>query len=428
MRHLLFTILFSLITVAVYSQARVVINNNGFIVIDNSAFLVLDNGAANAIATTGTGGKIISESETDVIKWNVGTATGVHTIPWASSVTTGSVKMPLTINITSAGVGAGNMLLSTHETTTDLNTPWQSGITNMCSSTTNLDGSLSVADRFWLIDANSYGTKPSVNMTIGYNSGANELVGTNTLIESNLQAQRFNPGAVTTGTCYAGAGSWESLMFGTNNAASDNVGSIVVSPANFFKDWILADNLSPLPVKLVSFEVNCNEGEIEIEWTTQSEINNDYFVVEKSYDAVSFFELVTIQGAGNSNNTNYYTANDPSPSSGVTYYRLKQVDFDGTTTYHEIASSSCNSNDFTVDQFVLNNNTLKFNIVTTLDEKITIYFYDYRGRIISNKTMTIKDGKNSIKLSHLELSTGIYMLSIVGEYNTYATKLMNVKH
>lgn len=428
MRHLLFTILFILCTVSVFSQARVVINNNGFIVIDNSAFLVLDNGAANALATTGTGGKIISESETDVIKWNIGTATGIHTIPWASSITTGSVKMPLSINITSAGVGAGNILLSTHETTSDQNTPWQSGITNMCSSITGLDGSLLVADRFWLIDANSYGTKPAVNMTIGYNPAATELVGTNTLVESNLQAQRFNPGAVASGPCYVGAGSWESLMFGTNNAAGDNVGSIVVSPANFFKNWILADNLAPLPVKLVSFEANCYDGEIEIEWITQSEINNDYFVVEKSYDAVSFFELVTIQGAGNSNNTNYYTANDLSPSSGVTYYRLKQVDFDGTTSYHEIASSSCNSNDFTVDQFVLNDNMLKFNISTTLDEKITIYFYDYRGRIISNKILSIQNGKNSIKLNHLNLSTGIYMLSIVGEYNTYATKLMNVKH
>ncbi|MBL4594339.1 MAG: T9SS type A sorting domain-containing protein [Flavobacteriales bacterium] len=428
MKNILFIILFSLSTVLAYSQARVVINNNGFIVIDNSAFLVLDNGAANALATAGTGGKIISESETDVIKWNVGTATGVHSIPWATSVATGSVKIPLSINITAAGVGAGNILLSTYETTTDANLPWQSGITNMCSSTTNLDGSLLVADRFWQINANTYGTKPAVNMTIGYNPAANELAGGNTLIESNLEAQRFNPGAVASSPCYAGAGSWETLLFGTNNAPSDNVTSIVVSPADFFKDWILTDRLSPLPVELVSFDVDCNQGEVEIEWTTQTEINNDYFVVEKSYDAVSFFELTMVQGAGNSSVVNYYSVIDPNPSSGVTYYRLKQVDFDGTVAYHEIASSSCNPKGFTVDQLVLNNNTLSFNITTIADEDVIVYFYDYRGRIISNKAKHIESGNNAIELTNLEISTGIYMLSIIGEKNTFATKLMNVKN
>ncbi len=399
-------------------------NNDGYIVIDNSAFLVIDNGAANALATAGTGGKIISELETDVIKWNVGTATGVHTIPWATSLATGAVKIPLSINITSAGTGAGNILLSTYETTTDANLPWQSGITNMCSSTTNLDGSLLVADRFWQINANGYGTKPGVTMSMGYNPAANELAGGNTLIESNLQAQRFNPGAAASSPCFAGAGSWETLLFGINNAPGDNVNTIVVTPANFFKDWILTDNAAPLPVELASFEVNCNQGEAAIEWVTQTEINNDYFVVEKSYDATNFFKLIQVQGAGNSNVANYYSVIDPDPSSGITYYRLKQVDFDGSTTYHEIASTSCNPKGFTVDQLVLNNNALSFTINTTSDEDITIYFYDARGRIISNKTQQIQKGVNAIQLNNLELSTGIYMLSIVGDKNTHTSKLI----
>lgn len=421
-------ILFVLITNFAYSQARVVINNNGFIVIDNAAFVVLDNGAANALATAGTGGHIISEAEVDVIKWNVGTATGVHTIPWATSVATGNVKMPLSINVTGAGVGAGNILLSTYETTTDMNTPWQSGITNMCSSTTNVDGSLLVVDRFWQINANGYGTKPGVTMSIGYNPAANELAGTNTLIESNLEAQRFNPGFAAGGPCYVGAGSWETLLFGTNNAAGDNVNNIVVSPADFFKDWILTDRLAPLPVELLRFEVECDGAEALIEWTTLSEINNDYFVVEKSYNAIDFFELTQIQGAGNSNVPINYSALDPDPSSDITYYRLKQVDFNGTTEYHKIASTTCSPKGFTVDQLVLNNNTLGFNITAAYAEDVNVYFYDYRGRIVSSIQKHIGAGNNAIKISNLEISTGIYMLSIIGEKNTFSTKLMNVKN
>ena len=409
------------------AQSRMVINNNGYLVIDNSAFLVIDNSNANALAVAGTGGKIISEAENDRIKWNISTTTGAYSIPWSTSVATGAVKIPLSVTVTGAGVGAGNVIFSTYETSADNNTPWQSGITNMCSAITNADGSLFVADRFWQINANGYGTKPSVNMTIAYNPAANELVGTNTIVETNLQAQRFNAGYAATGPCYVGAGSWESLLFGTNNAASDNVTNIIVPAADFFKDWILVDNLSPLPIELVSFEANCKNGEVEIKWVTQSEINNDYFTVEKSYDAATFFEITKVQGAGNSSVTNYYSVIDPNPSTGVAYYRLKQVDFDGTTTYHNIASTNCNPNSFDVNQLVLNNNALSFNVSTTADEELIIYFYDYRGRLVANKKEMIVKGNNSIKLSNLNISTGIYMLSIIGEYNNYSTKLMNTK-
>lgn len=419
------SILLSLITCMVFSQARMVVNNDGFIVIDNSAYVVIDNSNANALSTAGTGGKIISEAENDVIKWNVGTSgSGTYTIPWATSVATGSVKIPLSITITGAGAGAGNLLLSTYETTTDMNTPWQSGITNMCSSVTNADGSLLVADRFWQINANGYGTKPSVNMTISYNPAANELAGTNTLVEANLQAQRFNPGVAATGPCYVGAGSWESLLFGTNNAAADKVTNIIVSPADFFKDWILTDNLAPLPIELVSFDVKCENGKAVINWVTQTEVNNDYFSVEKSYDAITFYELEKVQGAGNSNSINHYSVTDPYPSAGVTYYRLKQVDFDGTATYHDIVSSNCSSGSFVVDQIALGNNALNFNITTNTDENITVYFYDYRGRLIATKSTQIKEGSNAIGFNNLNLSTSIYMLSIIGDHNTYSTKLM----
>jgi hypothetical protein len=424
MKNLFFTILFTALFGNVFSQGRVVLNNDGFIVIDNSAFFVIDNGAANAITLTGSGGKIISEAEDDVIKWNVGTSTGVHIIPWATSVATGAVKIPLSISITAAGVGAGNILLSTHETTTDMNTPWQSGISNMCSSVTNLDGSLFVVDRFWQINANGYGTKPTVNMTMGYNPAANEIAGTNTIVETNLEAQRFNAGVVASGPCFVGAGSWETTLFGTNNAASDNVTNIVVAPADFYKDWILTDRLAPLPVELLTFDATCNgEGTI-INWVTAVEINNDYFVVEKSYDATVFFDLTTVNGAGNSNNQNNYSVIDNDATGALVYYRLKQVDFDGTTKYYDIIAINCGSDNFEVTNFVMGTNQLDFKINTSVDEALQIFLYDYRGRLIVNKKSQINKGINNIEIPSLDLSTGIYMLSIIGETNSFSTKLM----
>jgi len=413
MKRNFLAILFSFFYIFCFSQARVVINDNGYIVIDNSAFIVLDNSSANALTTLGTGGNIVSEDEADVIQWEINTNTGTYVIPWTTS---SGVKIPLSINKTTSGVGGtAEFILSTWECATDMNAPWPAAVTNMNWPST-VDGSLAVADRFWHINALSYSAKPDITLIMNYNPAANELAGTNTLIETNLLAQRFN----------TVVGHWETYkLFGANDAANDRVTGIVVPSADFFEDWILVDNLVPLPIELSTFEVDCNQGEVTIGWITQSEINNDYFVVEKSFDAVNFFELTKVQGSGNSNIPNYYSAFDGNPSNGINYYRLKQVDFNGATNYHEITSTSCNLNGFTVDQLLLNNKTLNFNISTTLDEKIKVYFYDYRGRIISIKSQSIGSGNNSIKLSNLEISTGIYMLSIVGEFNSYATKLMN---
>ncbi|MFB0925964.1 MAG: T9SS type A sorting domain-containing protein, partial [Vicingaceae bacterium] len=145
-------------------------------------------------------------------------------------------------------------------------------------------------------------------------------------------------------------------------------------------------------------------------------------------DGTSFFELTTIQGAGNSNTLLTYSAVDNKPT-GTVYYRLKQVDFDGTTEYHQIVSASCvDAERFTVNNLVLLNTNLGFSITAKQEEDIAIYFYDYRGRMISNKVQQIESGNNLIELNNLKLSTGIYMLYIIGDKNNYSTKLMSKRN
>jgi len=414
MKRILIATLFILITTLVYSQARVVINNNGFVVIDNSAFLVLANSNTNALITTGSGGNIVSEDELDVIKWNMAAVTGNYTVPW----TTGTgVKIPLTINKTSAGTGGGAFILSNWLTTAN-NVPLPSLVTNMNSTTGALpDNSLYVIDRFWHIDAQNYTVKPDVTLGFGYNPA--EFGGSNTITEANLQAQRFN----------TGSNDWDGLVYGTCNLGPNTVTGVVVPSTTFFVDWTLTDNFSPLPVTLVSFEATCQNSNELITWSTATEVNNDYFTVEKSYDGSSFFELAKIQGAGNSNVLLTYSAVDNDPTKGAIYYRLKQVDFDGTTEYHQIISANCgNSESFTVNNLMLFSNNLGFNITAKQEEDIIIYFYDYRGRMISNKVQHIQSGNNLIEINNLKLSTGIYMLSIVGDKNNYSTKLMSKRN
>lgn len=428
MKKLLF--IFILLPGMLFSQARLVFNNNGYINIENNAYLVIDNGAANAVTLLGTGGNILSESETDLVKWNVGNATGNHIVPFTN---TNGVKVPVEINITAAGSAGGSLLLSTYRTT-NMNTPWPAvapAVTNMCSPVIQADASLYVVDRFWRIDGNSYATKPGATLSFGYDF-ANEAGGANTINEANLQAQRFNP---TQGsgvpTCPFPApppgpgGHWEGLLFGTVNTATDRVNNAVISSANFFKDWILVDNSTPLPVTLLNFEVDCENGFTVLNWSTASEINNDYFVIEKSTDAINFFPIATVQGNGNSNTVLSYTYTDETPNYATTYYRLKQVDFDGKFEYFNVVVSTCTADEnFNVNQLQLNDNVFGFTINTSSSEKLTVYLYDYRGRIISQETIVVNKGNNPISLSKPHLSDGIYMLNIVGEKNHFSTKVL----
>ena len=154
---------------AATAQMRVVLNNNPYINISSSAYLVIDNNNANAITTLGTGGNIISESETNVVKWNIGAATGNYIVPFATS---SLVKIPLAVNIVTAGVGAsGSIIFSTYETATDANTAYPSDVSNMNSNCNN-NNALYAVDRFWRIDAGSYTTKPTPVINFGYNDAA----------------------------------------------------------------------------------------------------------------------------------------------------------------------------------------------------------------------------------------------------------------
>ncbi len=93
---------------------------------------------------------------------------------------------------------------------------------------------------------------------------------------------------------------------------------------------------SPLPVKLTSFNGKLETDEVKLNWSTATETNNDYFEVERSLDGKSFTKIGFVKGAGNSVNVQKYIYIDISAENEVLYYRLKQVDYDGTFSYSNI--------------------------------------------------------------------------------------------
>jgi len=86
-----------------------------------------------------------------------------------------------------------------------------------------------------------------------------------------------------------------------------------------------------LPIELLDFTVTLDRGIVDINWSTASEANNDYFTIQRSQDAYTWENLKEIKGAGNSTSTLNYNIKDPKPYLGTSYYRLAQTDYDGTT-------------------------------------------------------------------------------------------------
>ncbi|HNI53666.1 MAG TPA: hypothetical protein PK511_04030, partial [Chitinophagales bacterium] len=123
-------LLFGLLScIAASAQSRLTMNDNPYIVMNGSVQMVIDNNNANAITTTGSGGNIISESETNIISWHINTATGSYIVPFTTS---DGVKIPLTVQITSTGAGAGVIDFSTYGGLTWNNDTYKPGeVTNM---------------------------------------------------------------------------------------------------------------------------------------------------------------------------------------------------------------------------------------------------------------------------------------------------------
>lgn len=184
-------------------------------------------------------------------------------------------------------------------------------------------------------------------------------------------------------------------------------------------DLGFSKSLHPLPVELLYFHGLCKEGAVELKWATASELNNDYFTVEKSYNAQSFFMIGTLTGSGTTSLQHNYTFMDKDISSdnGLAYYRIKQTDFNGDFSFSNITYVHCNS---TTDLFSGNlfpnpaNHSVSLVFSTKQSGNIVTQVTDVLGRVIFEKTVFVSEGDNLISTDVSELDESIYFFRISG--------------
>ncbi|MBA3900192.1 MAG: T9SS type A sorting domain-containing protein [Bacteroidetes bacterium] len=194
-----------------------------------------------------------------------------------------------------------------------------------------------------------------------------------------------------------------------------NPGCLNDLPTNVFET---ADTVScevVLPIELLSFKADFNGEFVELTWTTATEINNDYFIIERSNDARNFEPIQKIQGAGNSKELLNYKTLDRDPPGGVNYYRLKQVDFDESSgKSYLIAVNVVDKKELLTIQPnpVTDNTDIVF--VSYVQEKISIQIFNASGKLVIDKDVNAAEGANKINFDFSSLNSGIYYVAIIG--------------
>ncbi|MBK0404601.1 T9SS type A sorting domain-containing protein [Adhaeribacter sp. BT258] len=140
---------------------------------------------------------------------------------------------------------------------------------------------------------------------------------------------------------YNSVNKWADIL-----ATASSDGTITSDFFDNFSDFVLANKkggTNPLPVELLSFKVAAKENATALTWETASEKNSSHFEIERSHDARTFETIGTEKAMGNSQTFKRYAFADQNPMSGVAYYRLKQVDLDGTIAYSKIEQVNRNA-------------------------------------------------------------------------------------
>lgn len=176
--------------------------------------------------------------------------------------------------------------------------------------------------------------------------------------------------------------------------------------------------IMPLPIELISFKAKImNKKSVMVYWETASELNNDYMAVEHSMDGVRFDEVGKVSGQGTSNEWNSYQLKHKNPQKGINYYRLRQVDFDGTIDYSEIISvyMERKTNDKPLHIYpnvTTDGKEINLDISDAEPTQVTIDIINMNGQIL--KSISETSGVN-VLLSSNGFPNGMYIVRVTGQ-------------
>lgn len=387
-----------MLTFVLWAGVAVAQNNS---IILNGAYITLNGGTSGTpvyivvnqssnAGITRTSGHIISEGQHHRLKWMMGTGTGSYVVPFGYSTT---AYLPITFNKTTAGSsdidfatwGTNSQNIPKPEASNNGTVPGVNDMTGQGDSITT------ALDRFWDVHTSAPVT---ADLTFSYRAEENNTTSSPT---DHVDAQHWN------GT------SWDPPLVGTHNGVVAGVGSTTISGASHFSPWVLVHGSMPLPVELVRFNVEKSTNGVLVTWTTASEVNNDYFTIQRSRDGLNFADVTTVSAGKEGNILQKYSYTDTNPFTGKSYYRLKQTDFDGRFEFSQVRKVEWDKPAIILTIYpnpVINGQfTIDFNHPT--ESETSVIIHDLLGRVIFNELVAPGVKKHDI---NFRPNSGVYLL------------------
>jgi hypothetical protein len=239
----------------------------------------------------------------------------------------------------------------------------------------------------------------------------------------SLAVARWNGSSWENTNCYTGCpANWTSSTTQrtyTGSATGSGAGTIQSNTVSSFSPFTFSSigtfNPNPLPINLVDFLADLHGGITHLDWTTETETNNDYFTVEKTRDGLNYETVGTVKGAGNSNEMLNYHFLDLNPYLGVSYYRLKQTDFDQQCSYSSLVAvnnTMAPTGNLLVSPNPFTTNVI-FNFLSDAEGQAVLKIYDATGRLVAARTELVTAGTNAISLDISDLSRGVYFATVL---------------
>ena len=259
-------------------------------------------------------------------------------------------------------------------------------------------GSLSVNT----VNTNASGISPDV-----------QVIGTNTGIITATASMLFSQGRILHST--------------TLNKQSLTIAYPVYGMMETTSDW------GALPVELSAFNASVNGRNVDLNWTTSSEINNSGFNIERKLIGVSEWNTIgNVVGNGTSNNSHNYTFTDRNVVNGKYSYRLKQIDFNGNYEYHNLNSEVelGAPTKFSLYQNYPNpfNPTTKINYDLVKDGNVSLKIYNMSGKEIATLVNGFNtSGYHSVTFDATGISSGIYYYKLESNGVSKVMKMALIK-
>lgn len=365
----------------------------------NSHVLTMRMGHVDAIQRST--GFIVSETDPlagyGTLRWNIGQqAVGGNTFVFPFGNAASGNYLPVGVNITDPGMGvSGWLALSTYPTDVTAspnNRPLPAGLA-VLTDVNGMENAPNVLDRFWIMEAGGYANAPTAIASFSYRD-PEWSTGTNTIVEGTLQLERLENAQ------------WQMLPSVIDISANSLVAGGQPLTSSI---WTAASIGSPLPVELLGFTgERTRPREVMLRWSTASENNNAGFKVWRMIEGEEeFTALGWVDGVGDTQQLTTYAFPDDNPIDRTSYYRLEQVDFDGS--HHWSPVVAVNGNSISTPLIAFPNPARDRLMLSGLPPGTTrIDLFDTSGRVV-------RSWNNTVALDDLgALERGVYMVGVTG--------------